>query len=129
AVAALLGRAAGRVALDDEQLAQRRVLLLAVGELAGQAGDVERALAPGQVAGLARGLARTRGVDDLAGDGPGFVRVLLQELLQARAEGVLDHGADLGAEQVLLGLAGEVRLGRLHGPAPDRARAQGVARQ
>src|SRR5690606_25704877 len=89
AVAALLGRAAGRVALDDEQLAQRRVLLLAVGELAGQAGDVERTLAAGQVAGLARGLARPRGVDDLAGDRPGFVRMLLQELLQARAEGVL----------------------------------------
>src|SRR3546814_19492365 len=44
AVAALLGRAAGRVALDDEQLAERRVLFLAVGELAGQAGDIPRAL-------------------------------------------------------------------------------------
>ena len=35
-VAALLGRAAGRVALDDVQLAPRRVALLAVGQLAGQ---------------------------------------------------------------------------------------------
>ena len=37
AVAALLGRAAGGVALDDEELGQRRVLDRAVGELAGQA--------------------------------------------------------------------------------------------
>src|SRR3546814_12657131 len=82
AVAALLGRAAGRVALDDEQLAERRVLFLAVGELAGQAGDIQRALAAGQVAGLARGLAGAGGVHALAGDRLGPVRVFLQELLQ-----------------------------------------------
>ena len=63
AVAALLGRAAGGVALDEVQLARSGVALLAVGELAGQAGAVERALAPGEVAGLARGLAGPRGVD------------------------------------------------------------------
>ena len=65
AVAALLRRTAGRVALDDEQFGQRRILFLAVGELAGQAGDIERALAAGEVARLARGFARTGGVDDL----------------------------------------------------------------
>src|SRR5262249_55507871 len=36
AVAALLGGAAGRVALDDEQLREGRVLFLAVGEFAGE---------------------------------------------------------------------------------------------
>ena len=82
AVAALLGRAAGGVALDDEQFGQRRIFFLAVGQLAGQAGDIQRALAARQVAGLARGFAGARGVDDLAGDGAGFVRVFLQELLQ-----------------------------------------------
>src|SRR5258707_2110601 len=46
-VAALLRRAAGAVTLDDEQLALGRVALLAVGELARQVGDVERALAAG----------------------------------------------------------------------------------
>jgi hypothetical protein len=51
--------------------------------LPGQAGDVERALAAGHLARLARGLAGARGVDDLAGDGAGLVRVFLQELLQA----------------------------------------------
>src|SRR6185437_10488196 len=61
AVAALLGRAAGAVALDDENLTLGRVALLAVGELAGEVGDVERALAAGQIAGLTRGLARGGG--------------------------------------------------------------------
>ena len=37
AVAALLGGAAGRIALDDEEFGFRRIALLAVGELAGQA--------------------------------------------------------------------------------------------
>ena len=44
AVASLLGRAAGRVALDDVELAFRRVALGAVGEFAGQRGRIERPL-------------------------------------------------------------------------------------
>ncbi len=70
AVAALLGGAAGRVALDDEQFGLGRIALLAVGELAGQRGDVERALAAGQLARLAGGLARGGGLDHLADDDP-----------------------------------------------------------
>ena len=68
AVAPLLGRAAGRVALDDEDLRQRRVLDRAVGELARQARVLQRALAARQVARLARGRARLRGLDGLADD-------------------------------------------------------------
>ncbi len=67
AVAALLGRAAGRIALDQEQLGLGGIALLAVGELAGQRGDVHHALAPGQLARLLGGFARGGGVDDLAG--------------------------------------------------------------
>src|SRR6185295_9462805 len=63
AVAALLGGAAGRVALDDEQLGFGRIALLAVGELAGQRIHVERALAPREIARLARGLAGGRSLD------------------------------------------------------------------
>jgi Tfp pilus assembly PilM family ATPase len=66
AVAALLGGAAGRIALDDVDLAQRRILLLAVGELAGQAHAVEHALAARHLARLARRLAGARRVDDLS---------------------------------------------------------------
>src|SRR5438270_4102362 len=68
AVAALLRGAAGAVALDDEELALGRIALLAIGELARQVGDVERTLAPRQVARLARRLARGGRLDDLADD-------------------------------------------------------------
>ena len=68
AVAALLGGAAGRIALDQEDLGLRRVALLAVGELAGQRADVERALAPRQLARLARRLARGGRFHHLADD-------------------------------------------------------------
>ena len=57
AVAALLGRAAGGVALDDEDLGERGVADRAVGELARQRGVLERRLAPGQVARLAGRIA------------------------------------------------------------------------
>src|SRR6202041_240626 len=60
AVAALLGGSASRIALDDEDLGLGGVALLTVGEFAGQARDVERALAAGEVSRLSRGLARLR---------------------------------------------------------------------
>src|SRR3546814_19076028 len=74
AVPPLLGRAAGRVALDDEELGLRRIAFLAVRQLAGQRGDVESALAPGQLARLARRLARAGRLDHLADDAPGLLR-------------------------------------------------------
>src|SRR6185295_17497970 len=55
-VAALLGGPAGRITLDDEELGQGRILLLAVGELARQTRDIECALAARQLPRLARGL-------------------------------------------------------------------------
>src|SRR5690606_32207121 len=117
------------VALDDEQFAQRRILFLAVGELAGQAGDVERALAPGQVAGLARGFAGTRGVHDLARDGLGLDRVFLEEPLQTCTERALNNRPDLGTDQLLLGLAGEARVRHLDREDRNHALAHVVAGQ
>ena len=67
-IASLLGRPAGRLALDDVELAQRRIALLAVRQLAGQRAAVERALAAHQIAGLARRLARAGRIDRLADD-------------------------------------------------------------
>ena len=81
AIAALLGGAAGAVTLDDEQFGLGRIALLAIGELAGQRGDVERALAAGQFARLARGFARGGGFDHLADDGLGFARMHLEPVL------------------------------------------------
>ena len=69
AVAALLGRPAGGVALDQEELARRRVALRAVGQLAGQVVVVEPLL-PGELARLARGLAGLGRVHALLGDLP-----------------------------------------------------------
>src|SRR5262249_2462988 len=60
AIAALLGRAAGAVALDDEQFRFRGVALLAIGEFAGQRRHIERALPARELARLARGLPRRR---------------------------------------------------------------------
>ena len=60
AIAALLGGAAGGVALDDEEFGLGRIALLAIGKLAGQVGDIERALAARQFARLARRFARAR---------------------------------------------------------------------
>src|SRR5690349_4944922 len=48
AVTALLCRAAGAVALDNEELALGGIALLTIGELSRQVRDVERALAPRQ---------------------------------------------------------------------------------
>src|SRR3546814_12723207 len=64
AVAPLLRRAACRIAPDEAEFAFGGVAFLAVGELAGQARDVHRALAPRPFARLLRGLARRRGRAD-----------------------------------------------------------------
>ena len=81
-VAALLGGATGRVALDDVELAPRRVALLAVGELARQRQPVERALAEDEVARLAGGLAGARGREALLDDPPAVAGVLVEVLAE-----------------------------------------------
>src|SRR3546814_9967321 len=76
-------------------------------------GDVERALAPGQLLRPARRLARRRRLDDLLDDAPGLRGMLLEPLTEL----VVDHGfdgrADLRRNQLVLGLAGEFRVRRL----------------
>src|SRR5690606_4878867 len=114
AVAARLRRAAGALALDDEDLGLRGVALLAVDELARKPRDVERALAARQLARLARRLARGRGLDDLADDLLRFLRVLLEPLLELLGDDALDRGADLGGDELVLGLRGEFRVRHLH---------------
>ena len=66
AVARLLGGAAGRVALDDEDFGLRGIAVLAFGQLAGKAGHIERALAAREVARLAGRFAGGGGFDHLA---------------------------------------------------------------
>src|SRR5262249_26860890 len=107
AVAALLGRAAGRVALDDEELRKGRVLLLAVGELSGERPGVEGALPPDELAGLSRGLAGARGLDDLLDDLLGDARVLLEVGPELLVNDLLDPGLDFGRDELVLRLRGE----------------------
>ncbi len=123
------GRAAGAVALDDEELALRRVTLLAIGELARQIGDVERPLAPGQVARLARRLARCRRLDDLGDDLFGVGRVLLEPLRQFVGDDALDDRPDLGGNQLVLGLRRKFRVGHLGRQDAGQTLAHVLARQ
>ena len=108
-VAALLGRAAGRFTLDDVDLALGGIALLAVGELAGQAAAVERALAPDEIARLARRLARPRGVDGLADDALRDDRVLFEELAELVVDDRFDDPLDFGVPQLRLRLSFELR--------------------
>ena len=110
AVAALLGGAAGAVALDDEQLGLGRIALLAVGELAGQRIHVERALAAGQLARLARGLARGGGLDHLADDDLGFAPDAARTRRRARSLMTLST-AGRTSEETSLSLVCEENFG------------------
>lgn len=127
AVAALLGRAACGVALDDEQFGQRRVFLLAVGQLAGQAHAVEHALAARHLAGLAGGFAGAGGFDDLAADDLGVVGRFQQEVRQRLGHDFFHRQAHFGGDQLVLGLRAELGLGHLHRQHAGQAFAHVIA--
>src|SRR3546814_12164768 len=63
----------------------------------------------------------------LADDAPGLLRVLLEELAEPLVDHRLDDGTDLGRHQLVLGLAGELRVGHLHGQHAGQALARVVA--
>ncbi len=107
AVARLLGTAAGAVALDQEQLGLGGIALLAIGELAGERGHVEGALAAGEIARFARRLPRGCRLDDLLHDVAGFARIFLEPLREGLGHDALDHRAHLGGDELILGLARE----------------------
>ena len=118
-VAAPFGGAAGRVALDQEQLARILVVGGAVHQLAGQAAAGEDPLAVAdQFAGLARGLAglgRQLGLGDHLLGGGG---VLLEELGELVVDDLGDDPLDLAVAELGLGLPLELRVG--HADADDR---------
>ena len=113
AVTSLLGGAARALTLDEIDLAAIGVALGTVGQLAGQASAVESTFAASQIAGLARGLASTRGLDRLVDDFLGDRRVLLEESSQALVHECLHGAGDIGIE-LSLGLAFELRLRQFH---------------
>ena len=113
AVAAHLGGAACGITLHDEELTLLGVAVGAVGQLTGQtAADGHGTLAHA-LAGLAGRLAGAAGdeaaVDDLAG----LLRVLLKVVAQLLVHHAAHHALDLRVHQLVLGLAGEARVGHL----------------
>ena len=129
AVAALLGGAAGGFALDQEQLAALRIALRAIGQLAGQAAGIQRALAARQVAGFAGRFTRARGfdrlADDLASRRSGSSRRYSPSVSLTNC---LHDAGDVGVE-LALGLPFELRLRQLHADHGDQTFAHVVAGQ
>ena len=120
AVAALLGGAAGRFALDEEQFAAFRIAFLAIGQLARQAAGIERAFAARQIAGFACRFARARCIDRLRDDLLHHRRILFEVLAQLVVDELLHLARDIAVE-LALGLAFELRLRHLD--ADDRGQA------
>ena len=129
AVARLLGGAAGRVALDDEEFGFGRIALLAIGKLAGQRGDIEGALAPRELARLARRFAGGRGFDHLADDLLGFGRMLLEPGAEIFADKAFDDRAHFRGDELVLRLRGEFGIGHLDREHASEAFARIIAGQ
>src|SRR5207247_8479724 len=113
ASAALLGRPAGRVSLDDEELREHRVPFLAVGELPRQAAAVERALAAREVLGLTCRLAYAGRLDALQDHTPALGRMLFEVDGEAIIHQRLDRALHLAVAQLRLRLPLELGLGHL----------------
>ena len=126
AVAPALGRAACRLALDDEEFAARRIALLAIGQFSRQAARIHRGFAARQLARLAGRFAGARGVNALADDAARHGRVLVEIFAQAFVDELLDRPLDVAVE-FAFGLAFELRLRQLHGDHGDQSFAHVVA--
>jgi hypothetical protein len=101
AIAPLLGGAAGAVALDDEHLCIGGVAVLAFGQLARQGVDVERTLAPRQLACLAGGFARRGGLDHLGQDDARVLGMFLKPGGELIADDALYHRLHLGGDELV----------------------------
>ena len=128
-VTPLLGRTAGAVSFDDEELRERGVLFLAVRELAGQRAGIERALPPHELARLARRFPRPRGLHDLVDDAAGHAGVFLEVRAELFVDHLLDPRLDLGGNELVLRLRGELRIADLHRHDGGQAFPAVVARE
>ena len=104
-VPALLGGAAGGVALDDVNFRQGRVPLIAVGQLAREGGPLQGVLPADVLPGAAGGLPGPVGHHGLLQNGPAHGGVLLQIGLQLVGDHIVYQRADLAVAQLGLGLA------------------------
>ena len=129
ALAPLLGRPTGRVALDDEHLGIDRIAILALRQSARQPQPIKRTLAPRQFTRLACRLARQRRLHDLADDRLGFLRMLLEPRRQLIADRVLHHRLHFRGNQFVLRLRGKLRVRHLHRQNARQSFARVLARQ
>ena len=83
--------------------------------------------APGQFARLARGFAGGSRLDHLADDLLGIGRVLLEPMAECLVDHAFDNGPDFGRHQLVLGLAGELRIRHLGGQHAGQPLARVVA--
>ena len=109
AVARLLGAAAGRVALDDEQFGAFGGRIGAVGELAGQAQFLHRGLARDFLFGAAA-QPLVGALDDEIQELVGLQRIARQPMVERVLDRLLDDALGLGGGEAVLGLALEFRL-------------------
>src|SRR5690606_31313388 len=113
AVAALLRRTARRVTFHNVEFRQGRVSLLAVGELAGQAGDVQRALAAGHLPSLACSFTGAGSIDHLAHHRLGLVGPLQQIIAEELVHFLFDRCLHFRGNQLVLRLGGKLGIGYL----------------
>ena len=115
AVARLLGRAAGRIALDDEDLGAVAGVARAVGELARQPELPGRRLAADLLFRLAAREPLLGAAGQVLEHGRGRGRMAAQPQLETVAHRILDQSRGFGRDQPLLGLALELRLAQEQG--------------
>ena len=115
AVSTLFGRAPRRITLHDIEFRQGRVLLLTVRQFAGQTGDIQGALTTGHFPRFTGGIPGPGRIDDLRGNGLGFLGIFQQVILEQLAHGLFDRTFHLGRHQLVFGLAGELGIRDLHG--------------
>ena len=129
AATAILGRTACGVTLDDEQLGHLGIAHGAVGQLAGQARRLEQALAARGLASLTRGVAGLGRLLGLLDDLARLLGVFLEVVGKPLRHHLAHERAHEGAAQLGLGLALELRVGKLHGDDRRQALAHVVARE
>ena len=112
-ISGVLGGAAGRVSLHQEDLAVLRVLVGAVRQLAGQGHPLQSRLSPGQVPGLSGCRPGSLGEDGLLQHGLGHRRILLQKIGELLADHAVHRAPGLAVSQLLLGLALKLGLADL----------------
>ncbi len=120
----MLGIPPCRVSLDDEDFTRLRIRESAVCEFAGQSTRIQRRLAPGQIARLARRLARLTCRDDLLDNTPGCRGILLEEFRQCFADGRFDNSLNIRIAQFGLRLPLKLRIRNAHGDDGGQALAR-----